>query len=290
MGVLRNWAPGFATLATNHSLDVGPSGLSDTLSSLHREGFATVGAGLTCDEIARPLWWETSHGKLAILNWVFPETHPDWMAAPGPNCWPGAASAARTVQEVKREADWVLCIVHWSDEDFAYPRPEDRATGRDLLQAGADCVIGHHPHVVRGREIVEGRPIFYSLGNFFFADFPDDRGGWICRQAPRNREGLGVLIRMRRGEQPEYEVQSFWNEGAETVPDRTERARWRMVRSSHPLQKRGDAAYGEWYSAKRARFDRWAYRWHFGVRRLGLRGTIRRAAQKTAYARREACT
>ena len=73
--ILHNWAPGFATLATNHILDAGPDGLSETLSALRREGFATVGAGLCPEEIAQPLWWETPDGLAART--VFPETHPD---------------------------------------------------------------------------------------------------------------------------------------------------------------------------------------------------------------------
>lgn len=288
--VLCRWAPGYATLATNHILDAGSSGLCETLSSLREDGFTTVGAGLTRDEIAKPLWWETSVGVLAVINWVFPETHPDWNSVPGPNCWPGAECATQTVQEVKRDADWVLCIVHWSDENFAYPRPEDRSTGTALIRAGADCVIGHHPHVVRGRELVDGSPIFYSVGNFFFADVADGHGGWVCREAPRNREGLGVLIRMRTGEKPIYEIRSFWNEGDGTIPDRAHRAQRRMAHSSYPLKKFTESAYREWYAARRARFDRWFYRWHFGIRRLGFRATVMRAVRKSAIGRGEALT
>jgi len=274
--VLHNWAPGFATLATNHILDAGPSGLSETLSALRREGFATVGAGLCPQEIARPLWWETPEGRLAVLNWVFPETHPDWMAVPGPNCWPGAEAAAQAIRAIRQEADWVACVVHWSDEHFAYPLPADRLAARALIHAGADCVIGHHPHVVRGCETVNGRPIFYSIGNFCFDDIPDGRGGWAVRQAPRNREGLGILIRLRRGEPPRYQAHSFWCAGGVATVDRAARAQRRMERASRILQTAEDEAYAQWYAASRARFDRWSARWHFGVRRLGMRGTMRR--------------
>ena len=58
------------------------------------------------------------------------------------------------MEKAKGEADWVMVVVHWSDELFPYPRPEDRATARELAQMGADLVVGHHPHVVRGMEII----------------------------------------------------------------------------------------------------------------------------------------
>ena len=85
--VISNWAPGFATLATNHILDGGERGLENTIESLIQTGFKTVGAGKTLKEITKALFWETAEGQLAIVNWVFPETHPDWMSVPGPICW-----------------------------------------------------------------------------------------------------------------------------------------------------------------------------------------------------------
>ncbi len=219
-------------------LGAGPDGLSETLSALRREGFATVGAGLCPEEIAQPLWWETPDGRLAVLNWVFPETHPDWMAVPGPNCWPGAEAAVQAIQAIRQEADWVASVVHWSDEHFAYPLPADRQAARALIHAGADCVIGHHPHVVRGCETVNGRPIFYSVGNFCFDDIPDGRGGWAVRQAPRNREGLGILIRLRRGESPRFEAHSFWCADGVATVDRALRAKAHGA-YSHSADARG---------------------------------------------------
>jgi hypothetical protein len=278
--IIRKWSPGLATLATNHILDAGEEGLAHTIGSLNRAGFTTVGAGRTREEIARPLFWETSEGRLAIVNWVFPETHPDWMAVPGPNCWPGLERAKRTVQELRGRADWLLIVVHWSDELFPYPRPEDRAIARELAQMGADLVVGHHPHVVRGMETIGSCPVFYSIGNFYFSNIADDRGGWITRQAPRNREGLGLQLLFRRGERAGYRIQSFWQTRRQAIPDPRRRAARRMTLVSRPLRRFQNSEYAEWYTLQRARFDCWDYRWHFGVRRLGLCGTVRHFSRK----------
>ena len=139
-------------------------------------GFQTIGAGLSVDDIQKPLFWETVEGKIAIVNWVFPETHPDCETAIGPNCWPGLGEAKLIIQSLKKNANWVFVLVHWSDEDFSFPRPEDRLLARELAGMGADMIIGHHPHVVRGMEIIGSCPVFYSLGNYFFSNFEGPPG------------------------------------------------------------------------------------------------------------------
>jgi poly-gamma-glutamate synthesis protein (capsule biosynthesis protein) len=274
--LIRRWSPGFASLATNHILDAGEEGLTATMDALNQAGFVTVGAGRTREEITRPLFWETTEGRLAIINWVFPETHPDWMSVPGPNCWPGPEEAKHTIQGLKGQADWVLISVHWSDELFPYPRSEDRVIARYLAQMGADVVVGHHPHVVRGIEVFNACPVFYSIGNFYFSDLADGHGGWIIRAAPRNREGLGVGLTFQRGRRPEYRILSFWQTPKAAVLDSIHRAVRRVERAGRPLKKLRESEYVAWYSARRARFDRWDYRWHFGVWNLGIRGMLRR--------------
>lgn len=272
---IQRWSPGFAALATNHILDAGAEGLVNTIESLNKTGFATVGAGRNREEIERTLFWETSEGRLAIINWVFPETHPDWMSVPGPNCWPGPAEAKQAVEKAKGEADWILVFAHWSDELLPHPRPEDRVTARDLAQMGVDLVIGHHPHVVRGMEIIDSCPVFYSLGNLYFSDFLDHDGGWVVKQAPRNREGLGVLISFGRGQKPDYRTLSFWQTKGQVVLDPIRRARRRMEQGSQPLRRFRGLEYADWHAAERACFFRWSYIWHFEAWQLGLRGWAR---------------
>ena len=279
--VIGRWSPGFAALATNHILDAGAEGLVHTIESLGQMGLTTLGAGRSREEIERALFWETTEGRLAILNWVFPETHPDWMAVPGPNCWPGPDEAKKAVEKAKAEADWVMVVAHWSDELFPYPRPEDRATACELARMGVDLVVGHHPHVVRGMEVLGACPVFYSIGNLYFSDMADGRGGWITRAAPRNREGLGLQLSFRRGKKPEYRILSFWQARRQVVLDPIRRAHWRMEWTSRPLRRLQDSGYMKWYAVQRFRFDKWGYRWHFGAWQLGLRGLARYVLRPT---------
>jgi hypothetical protein len=273
--VIHGWAPGFATLATNHLLDAETAGLIETLASLKNEGFIPVGAGLTLEEIIKPISWETKEGKLAIINWVFPETEPDWLAVPGPNCWPGIDQAIKMIKASKLNHDWVMVVVHWSDELFPYPRPLDRAVAEKLAKSGLDILIGHHPHVVRGMEIISNCPVYYSLGNFFFSNFSSFTGDRFSKWAPRNREALGVQITFKRGERPICKERSFWQENDHSEEDHSQRAINRMKSTSIPLIKYINGDYEDWYKTKRERFLNYWARWHFGIRRLGLRGILR---------------
>jgi hypothetical protein len=217
---------------------------------------------------------------LAVVNWVFPETHPDWNAVPGPNCWPGVDEAKRTIHSLKYQADWVLVLVHWSDEDFSYPRPEDREIARQLIQMGADLIIGHHPHVVRGIERFNDSFIFYSLGNFYFSNFKDGSGKWIARQAPRNKEGLGVELIFQRGRRPQYQLHSYYQTKKGYIQDPFHRAARRANSVSRPFIKLSEPDYIQWYAKQRAAFDQWGFRLYFRLWQFGLPGLVRFAAKK----------
>jgi hypothetical protein len=274
VNIIPKWAPGFAALATNHILDGGEDGLADTITTLQQAGFSTVGAGPTVEEIRKPLIWETSQGRLAIVNWVFPETHPDWNAVPGPNCWPGVEAARQIIRDLKGKSDWVMVFAHWSDELFPYPRPEDRTIARELAQVGVDVIVGHHPHVVRGMENLGTCPVFYSLGNFYFSNFKDDTGMWITRQAPRNKEGLGVELIFTRGSKPQYHLHSYWQTKQGFIVDQFNRAARRAAYVSRPLSKFTNRNYSTWYSKQRFIFDKWGYRLHFRLWQQGISGLI----------------
>jgi hypothetical protein len=275
---IKDWSPGFAALATNHILDSGEEGLAQTIELLNQAGFETFGAGSTQEEVNQPLTWKTKEGSLAIINWVFPETNPDWFSIPGPSCWPGLEAAESIIRDLKSQVDWVVLFLHWSDECFSYPRPEDRHIARALAQMGADMIIGHHPHVVRGMEVFGNCPVLYSIGNYFFSEISVPNGGGIVRQAPRNRESLGVLLTFEQGKKLSYQLLSLWNDHTQTRRDQLRRATRRLERSSLPFQKLDAEQYHNWYKEHRRRFDRWGYRWHFGIWSLGMREITQRIA------------
>lgn len=273
--VIENWAPGFAALATNHIIDAGEEGLTATIATLTQAGFLTVGAGQCEQEIKKPIIWETNEGRLGVINWVFPQTNPDWGVIPGPNCWPGLEKGMQAVRKLKDIVDWVLVFPHWSNECFPYPTPSDREIAKGLVDAGADVVIGHHPHVVRGSELIHGKHVFYSLGNYYFSTTRNQFGGWIVRPAPRNREALVVKVTFQRGSAPRSEAFSYWQGSNKTEPDPLHRAVRRMRKTSKPLIQLFGEDYFRWYQKRYTFFNRWEYRLHFSLWQKGWNGIIR---------------
>jgi hypothetical protein len=271
--LLRGWAPTVAALANNHLLDGDVKGVFRTIELLERIGISTVGGGTCIESITKPWIWEGPAGKVGILNWVTPETHPEppVSSAVGPNLWPGDDATERQIACLRKIVNWVVVYIHWSDELFPYPRPADRALAKKLVEWGADAVIGNHSHVVRGFEEIHGRPVFYSLGNYFFSDvsLPEGR---VRKQAPRNREALVVELNFKRGQNLSWQMHSYWRNASATYPDCRNRALRRLRKTSLPLSF---PDYDEWYNGKRAQFERWGKRLHFRLPAIGWRGVAR---------------
>ncbi|MCC2684754.1 MAG: CapA family protein [Paenibacillaceae bacterium] len=159
------------TLANNHTLDYGEPGLLDTMSNLDKAGILRVGAGHNADEAFKPVIVNKNGIKIAFLG--FSRVVPDnsWKAG---SKTPGLADTyaeKRPLDEIRKakaQADLVVVMVHWGIERNDKPEAYQTTLGHHYIDAGADLVIGSHPHVLQGLESYKGKWIAYSLGNFIF--------------------------------------------------------------------------------------------------------------------------
>jgi poly-gamma-glutamate synthesis protein (capsule biosynthesis protein) len=156
-----------ACLANNHVLDYGAAGLRESLRVLHRHAVKTVGAGLTDEQAHAPLTLAVNGQAIHIVNISEGEDLTASRGGPGVFGWdiPRATALVRTC---KKRGGVVIAIAHAGLEYVPYPPPYVVSAYRAMVDAGADCVIGHHPHVPQGIEQWRDRPIVYSLGNFVF--------------------------------------------------------------------------------------------------------------------------
>jgi poly-gamma-glutamate synthesis protein (capsule biosynthesis protein) len=161
-----------ACLANNHVFDYGLAGFRETLDVLRRNGVRTVGAGLTVDEAAAPLRLTVKGARITLLNFSEGEDLTASRGGPGVCGWEIERLAGH-VRKAKKRGDFVVAVGHAGLEYVPFPPPYVVEAFRALSDAGADCVVGHHPHVPQGLEMRRGRLIAYSLGNFVFYQPPE---------------------------------------------------------------------------------------------------------------------
>jgi len=161
-----------ATLANNHVFDYGLSGFKETLDVLRRKGIRTVGAGMTFEEASAPLRLTVGGTRVTVLNFGEGEDLTASSGGPGVCGWEIDRLAGH-IRKAKKRGDFVVAVGHAGLEYIPFPPPYVVAAFRALSDAGADCVVGHHPHVPQGLEVRRGRLIAYSLGNFAFFQPPE---------------------------------------------------------------------------------------------------------------------
>lgn len=208
---LRDCGFNLFTLSNNHIMDYGSQGLADTLTTIDNIGLERVGAGLDWDEAVQPIIVKLpGKPQVSIVN--FSCTLPSGSAAapdrPGVapirvtqnhqvdpvfiQEQPGTAPWVETyireqderavlskISHCHCEGGIVIAIIHWGVPPHwqapfqGYLATYQRPLARRLINAGAHAVVGHHPHVLHGVEIIEGSPVFYSLGNFLWHPNPN---------------------------------------------------------------------------------------------------------------------
>lgn len=171
VSILQEIGPEIVTVANNHALDYGTDALLDTCDTLDSAGILHVGAGKNLEEAKQPQIIEKNGKKIGFLgaSRVFPTG--GWAAGPShPGMFSAydTASVVQEIQKVKKECDYLVVYVHWGIERNTQPEAYQREMGHQYIDAGADLVVGSHPHVLQGIEPYHGKWILYSLGNFVF--------------------------------------------------------------------------------------------------------------------------
>ena len=155
------------TLGNNHVLDVGTSGLAETLGHLDRAGIARTGAGMDLAEAREPMIFDVGGTEIGVLSHLgIPGYEWAWATEGAPGTAPLVESVLREdVERLREEVDLVVVMPHWGMEYLAEPEPDQVDLAHAAVDAGADLVVGGHAHWPKGMEIYDGTPIFYGVGN-----------------------------------------------------------------------------------------------------------------------------
>jgi hypothetical protein len=169
------------SLANNHTMDQGVEGLEDSLTVCQDAGVLSCGAGQNLGEARKPAFLTRQGVIIAII--AVAERQFGIAGEDEAGVAPlDAIDNFRQIQQARAQADLVFVSVHGGNELYSWPRPGLRKICRFLIESGADAVICHHSHVPGAYELVDGKPIFYSLGNFIF-DHITPPEGWTSGYA-----------------------------------------------------------------------------------------------------------
>lgn len=171
VSIMKELGVDLVTLANNHTLDFGTDALLDTCTTLDQSGILHVGAGADSESARKPAIVDIQGIKVGFIgaSRVIPVA--SWTA--GKNS-PGLLTAydtsllIQTIQETRLLCDYLIVYPHWGVEREEMPVDHQKSIARQCIDAGADFVIGSHPHVLQGLEYYKEKPIAYSMGNFIF--------------------------------------------------------------------------------------------------------------------------
>lgn len=171
VGIIKEMGVDACGLANNHVLDFGKDALLDTFSTLNSASIQFNGAGNNYEEASRLITYEKGGVKIGIISCSHVIPVVSWNVK---NQTPGVFTAydnvdiTNEIRKAKENCDLVFVMIHWGTEHTDVLTDYQRPMAHAMIDAGADCIIGSHPHVVQGLERYNGKMIFYSLGNFIF--------------------------------------------------------------------------------------------------------------------------
>jgi poly-gamma-glutamate synthesis protein (capsule biosynthesis protein) len=167
---LRGAGFNLVTLANNHSMDFGAEALAETLQHLGANGISWIGAGENLSEARKMALFTIKGKKVAFLAYSLTQPIEFFARQDRPGTAPGYEKLVTAdITSARGLADYVIVSFHWGKEAAGTVQHYQRTAAHSAIEAGADVIIGHHPHVLQGVERYKSGIIFYSLGNFTFA-------------------------------------------------------------------------------------------------------------------------
>jgi poly-gamma-glutamate capsule biosynthesis protein CapA/YwtB (metallophosphatase superfamily)/outer membrane protein assembly factor BamB len=192
------------TLSNNHALDFGYAGLDETLSTVQALGIATIGAGPSQPVAHRPALFNLRGVRVALLGYAAARWNGSAdVPATDRLAWAETAAVQADVRAIRDQVDLVVVLLHAGTEYAATPSSDQKAFARAAIQAGADLVVGHHPHVTQTVERAERGLVVYSLGDALF-------------DIPRQAAMQGDLLRIHATREgiTQAELWPFWIQDA----------------------------------------------------------------------------
>jgi poly-gamma-glutamate synthesis protein (capsule biosynthesis protein) len=255
------------SFASNHSMDLGEEPMMETIGSLRKQGFTVIGAGRNLEEATRPAIFERNGLKVGFLAYcsvlrpgydagtykpgaapmraytLYHQTDYQPGTPPRIRTFPykeDLAAMCETIRKVKEQVDILVVSCHWGLH-FLHATIADyeKEVGHAAIDAGADVIIGSHPHILKGIEVYNGKPIFYSMGNFAF-DLP----AFILDEWVKTAPNLLEFFRSEKWAygDPEWPAYTFAPESRNSMMARFTFEDGKLARAAYvPVEIKGNA-------------------------------------------------
>ncbi|WP_051198118.1 CapA family protein [Butyrivibrio sp. MB2005] len=183
VSLLGDMGVDLCTIANNHVFDYGESALLDTLTTIDNAGIARVGAGVNIEEASRPVYYTSQSGvRVAIIAATEierldnPDTRGATDTSPGVFRCLDITRLCSRIREAKEAGAFVIVCIHWGTENQEEIDWWQQKQSVEIVEAGADLIVGGHPHILQKIEYLNGVPVVYSLGNYLFNSKTLDTG------------------------------------------------------------------------------------------------------------------
>jgi poly-gamma-glutamate synthesis protein (capsule biosynthesis protein) len=175
VSLLNDMGVDLCTIANNHVFDYGETALLDTLTTIDNAGIARVGAGVNIEEASRPVYYTSQSGnRVAIIAATeierldTPDTRGATESSPGVFRCLDITRLCSRIREAKDNGAFVIVCIHWGTENQEEIDWWQQKQSVEIVEAGADLIVGGHPHILQKFEYLNGVPVVYSLGNYLF--------------------------------------------------------------------------------------------------------------------------
>lgn len=272
------------SLANNHINDYGAKGLEGTIRILEANNIPCFGAGKNLEEANRELIIERERIRVSFLGYTTDEKHVKSIIASinTAGCvFYDFSKIAGDIDRVRNRADIICISLHWG-YDCPYPSPEQVELAHQIIDHGANIIIGHHPHIIQGYERYKHGIIFYSLGNFFFPDYYN-KDGTRHTWPRKNNAAIIARCQISKGEVEQVEILPCLKEDDYRVVLLDGEPKDEVISYVAGISLGlGDDDYDKtWATYRKTKLQENMHTLFKRITDLGLRGSIKRISLKT---------
>lgn len=191
------------SLANNHICDYGKEAFFDTINLIKENRINYIGAGYNLDNARLPVAMEIKGTKVLFLGYSCMTTHGQNYALK--NQFGVVPLNMKLIEEdlmkARKRTDFIIVSLHWGIEGYHYPSPKQIKIAHQIIDLGANLILGHHPHVIQGLEVYNKGIIAYSLGNFIFPNTTCWIGNkrYFCRRNKENKKSFILKCELTKG-------------------------------------------------------------------------------------------